>query len=57
MNKHHKEEALDLHRQGHTFYAIAYQLEQWFKKVYTEAQLEKALGLPNNPVGNIKFRR
>lgn len=57
MLKQHKEEALIEYDKGHTFYAIALQLEQWYHKVYTEKQIEKALGLPNNPVGHEKFRR
>ncbi len=54
MNKHHKEDAEEMHKNGHTFYAIVLQLEQWYKKHYTEAQIQKALGVKNNPVGRQK---
>lgn len=50
MVKSHVEEAKKMFERGHTFYGIAYQLEQWFHKNYTEAQIQKALGgVENNP--------
>ena len=55
MTKQHKEDAKEMYKDGHTFYAIAYQLEQWFKKLYTEKQIQAALGgVKNNIVGRSK---
>lgn len=53
MIKLHKEEAQKMFDRGHTFYAISYQLEQWYKKTYTVKQIQKALGgIENNTVGH-----
>lgn len=49
-------EAKDLHDKGHTFYAIAYQLKQWYGVPYTEKQLSTALKVKDNPVGHKKFK-
>ena len=51
MTKLHKEECKALYEDGHTFYGIAYQIKQDYGTVYTEKQIQKALGgVPNNPV-------
>lgn len=51
MNKAHKQDAEDMYNRGHTFYAITYQIEMWYHKKYTPAQIHKALGKEDNKVG------
>ena len=57
MTRSHIEDAQEMYDQGHTFYAIAYQLKQWFQVQYTKAQIGKALEKEDNPVGHPKFRK
>ena len=57
MEPEHIEDAQEMYAQGHTFYAIAYQLKQWFQTKYTKAEIAKALGKEDNPIGHPKFRQ
>ena len=56
MEPEHIEDAQEMYDQGHTFYAIAYQLKQWFSVIYSKEDIAKALGKEDNPVGHPKFR-
>ncbi len=49
-------ESQELYDKGHTFYAIAHQLKQWYGAPISEKQISTGLGLPNNPVGHKKFK-
>ena len=57
MLKHHLEEAKEMHADGQTFYAIVYAMEQGYNQKYTEAQIKKALGVKDNPVGHQNFQK
>jgi hypothetical protein len=45
-------EAKRLYDDGHTFYAISTQMNEWYGKTFTTPEkIGTALGLPNNPLG------
>ena len=55
MSEHDLADAKELYDDGHTFYAIATQMNEWYGKTFTTPEkIGEALGLPNNPVGRQK---
>ena len=56
MDKGHVQEAKELYDRGMTFYAIRYQLKQWFNVTYSDIDIHTAVKGDNHPVGHAKFR-
>jgi len=46
MAHKYKTEIKELYEHGHTHYAIAYKIKEWFSIKITEAQIEKLLSKP-----------
>ena len=42
----YKKEIQELYNDGHTHYAIAYKIKEWYTTIITEKQIEKVLGKP-----------
>jgi len=56
MDPSHIPEAQEMYDEGHTFYAIASQMKNWYTVLYTKEDIAKALKVEDNPIGHPKFR-